>query len=102
MTLRNAIIKLATDHPELRKQLLPLVRKTAMQSRYYNIASSDAATIASEVVGDNESTGWAARNEREQRIAKVIEAILAEFNIGYTDDMLGEWSRRKGGTKFFQ
>ena len=39
MTLRKELLKLASDHPELRKDLVPILRKTAGMSRVRDLGS---------------------------------------------------------------
>ena len=54
------------------------------------------------------SRGWIVPHESDpsyKRVAKVVmdtEHELAKFNIGYTDDMNGAWTRVSEGTRFFQ
>lgn len=64
--------------------------------------------IASDVVATGKSAGWIVPNQenpsyrRALSVAKAVERRLASFNIGYTDDMLGEWTQVTGGTRFFE
>jgi hypothetical protein len=71
-------------------------------SRNYTNAEKNAADIAYEVVAEGESDGWSASDDRATKIATKIEGILADFNIGYVDDMKGTWKKKPGGSKFFR
>jgi len=105
-SLRNKLIRLAHQNPELRPVLLPLLR-VAMEHPtegkgkkagfvdkrpYY---AGAAAEIAAEVVRKNRSRGWAGS---DQQLMSDIAEHLARFNIGYVDDMWGEWAFVRGGT----
>lgn len=64
------------------------------------------ADIAYEVVKSRVSTGWVvpygkSSMMRASLAAQEAEGILAQFNIGYTDDMRGSWSYVNGGSSFF-
>jgi hypothetical protein len=59
--------------------------------------------ISREVVLTGKSSGWIAEaGDRTWGIAQQAERRLSNFNIGYVDDMFGEWGLIRGGTKFFQ
>jgi hypothetical protein len=69
-----------------------------MASRRYTDAKADAACIASEVIMHGSSERWCGGVE----IGAEIERTLADFNIGYVDDMFGSWAKRPGGSSFFK
>ena len=82
------------------------VARRFVSNREYSRGCS--ADIAYEVLNSKVSSGWVVPNEkspsyrRTLEAAKETESMLAQFNIGYTDDMRGSWSYVKGGTKNFQ
>lgn len=67
-----------------------------------------AAIIAREVVDTGKSLGWIVVNPNAPNYlntynaAKEAEMTLKRFNIGYVDDMFGEWGYERGGSDFFQ
>jgi hypothetical protein len=67
-----------------------------------------AAIIAREVVDQGKSLGWIVVNRdapnflNTYNAARDAETTLKRFNIGYQDDMLGEWGHERGGSDFFQ
>ena len=73
-----------------------------MESRNYYTGCE--AEIAREVVLHGRSAGWSIpywKSEFYQSskdAGKKAAKNLASFNIGYTDDMRGEWSQTEGGT----
>jgi len=64
-----------------------------MSRSYRQYCSPDeiASVIASEVILQQVSTGWAGDIEDKEQ----VEAILKPYNIVYTDDMFGEWALKK-------
>lgn len=67
-----------------------------------------AAIIAREVVDTGKSQGWIVVNRDAPNFlntynsARDAEMTLGRFNIGYQDDMFGEWGYERGGSDFFQ
>jgi hypothetical protein len=95
-TLRSRLIRLAHARPDIRADIIPLVAdggKTAAATRgYYPNAASE---IAGEVVSTGRSRGWAGS---DMELMSEIAEQLAKFNIGYVDDMWGDWAFVRGGT----
>ena len=70
--------------------------KKASQTYDINHLKTNASEIAAEVVSRGSSTGWSGDTNH----LRIIQGILADFNIGYVDDMHGKWSYVRGGSKF--
>lgn len=64
-----------------------------MSTRKYNDhgIKASAALIASEIILNGSSQGWAGSLEDKE----AVEKALAPFGIRYTDDMVGEWKGPK-------
>lgn len=70
-------------------------RPVTAARKYSNNPSRDASEIAAEVVYSGRSRGWSGDIEQLEQ----LEEMLGRFNIGYTDDMYGDWEYVKGGTQ---
>jgi len=90
------------DKQRIARQLLAVAKEvTAVTSRRFFPGCE--AEIASEVVENGKSEGWNTqeRGDRTWKAAANAEKKLAKFNIGYIDDMFGEWGFSRGGSNFF-
>lgn len=64
--------------------------------------------IGCEVLSRGRSSGWVIPKiddpmyQKVARAAMDTEMLLRKFNIGYTDDMRGEWTHVTGGMRFFE
>ena len=75
MSLRNAVIRLANEHPELRKDILPILRKTSGTSRVRDLGQGLGKGYTPEKALDNiqQYTKWS------REIMKIIDARLKEL-----------------------
>ncbi len=58
---------------------------------YSNDPATDAALILAECVTRGRSTGWSGNLDH----LAALEAVLAQFNVRYVDDMAGTWAVKK-------
>ena len=75
MSLRNAVIRLANEHPELRKDILPILRKTSGTSRVRDLGQGLGKGYTPEKALDNiqQYTKWS------REIMRELEARLTEM-----------------------
>jgi hypothetical protein len=55
---------------------------------YYSSSQEVASLIASEVIRYGKSEGWGGSLDE----LSTLQDILARYNIGYVDDMIGKWA----------